>query len=166
MKEYTYNGYKIRKITPADNAAIATLVKYNLKEHGLDIPGTAYFDPCLVDLYSFYTGRDGCGYYVVTDETGKVLGGIGFDRVDFIPDGVELQKLYLDDSVKGKGLGRFLVNFIEDRMREAGLKRSYLETHSNLQAAIHMYEKLGYVRIERPTEVAHGTMDHFYIKEL
>ena len=166
MKEYTYNEYKIRKIRPEDNAAVAALVRYNLKQNKLDVPGTAYFDPCLADLCSFYERGPCCGYYVLVDETGKVVGGIGFDKTDHFPDGAELQKLYLDDSVKGNGLGSALVRFIEDRMREVGMKLSYLETHSNLQTAIHMYEKLGYVRIERPAAVAHGTMDHFYIKAL
>ena len=74
--------------------------------------------------------------------------------------------MYLNDSVKGNGLGYFLISFIEERMKEAGMKTSYLETHSNLQAAIHIYEKMGYIRIRRPDEVGHSTMDHFYYKEL
>ena len=52
------------------------------------------------------------------------------------------------------------------KMREAGYKVSYLETHDNLQAAIHIYEKKGYVEIERPKEVAHSTMNRFFRKEL
>ena len=51
-------------------------------------------------------------------------------------------------------------------MREAGYKWSYLETHSNLKAAIHIYEKCGYTEIERPKEVGHSTMDRFFRKRL
>jgi len=166
MTDQIYKGYKIRKMIPEDNADMAAIIRYNLKNHGLNIPGTAYFDPCLDDLCSFYEGRASCGYYVLTDESGRPVGGIGFDRISHIPHGAELQKMYLDDSAKGKGLSLFLINFIEEQMREAGIKISYLETHSNLQRAIHVYEKLGYVRIDRPAEVGHSTMDHFYIKEL
>ena len=166
MKDCTYNGYTIRKIIPQDNADVAAIIRYNLKKHNLDIPGTAYFDPYIEDLYSFYAGRDCCGYYVLIDENGRVVGGIGFDKIDTIPNGAELQKMYLDDSAKGKALSYILIQFIEERMREAGIKTSYLETHSNLQVAIHVYEKLKYIRIERPAEVEHSTMDHFYIKEL
>ena len=166
MENYIYNEYKIRRITPEDNADIAKIIRDNLKKHNLDIPGTAYFDSCIDNLCSFYEGRDGCGYYVLTDKNGQVVGGIGFDKISRILDGAELQKMYLDDMVKGKGLSYFLINFIEEKMREANVKRSYLETHSNLQTAIHVYEKLGYTRIERPADVGHNTMDHFYIKEL
>ncbi len=166
MKDYVYNGYKIRRILPKDNADIAKIIRYNLKSCGLDIPGTAYFDSCIDDLCSFYEGRESCGYFVLTDENDKAVGGIGFEKTDIIADSAELQKIYLDDSVKGKGLSYSLIGFIEDRMREAGLKKSYLETHTNLKVAIHVYERLGYVRIERPANVGHSTMDHFYLKEL
>ena len=162
----TYKGYKIRKMTPQDNADMAAIVRYNLKKHNLDIPGTAYFDSCLDDLCAFYEGRDCCGYYVLTDKKGKLVGGIGFDKISSIPNGAELQKMYLADAAKGKTLSYFLIGFIEDRMRQAGITTAYLETHSNLQIAIHVYEKCGYKRIDRPAEVGHSTMDRFYIKEL
>ena len=54
----------------------------------------------------------------------------------------------------------------ENWAREAGYKKLYLETHSNLKAAMGLYEKLGFRQIERPASVLHGTMDHFYLKEL
>jgi putative acetyltransferase len=74
--------------------------------------------------------------------------------------------MYLDDTAKGNGLGYFLIRFIENRMREAGIKTAYLETHSHLKVAIHVYERCGYTRIDRPAEVGHSTMDHFYKKDL
>ncbi|MBR2860363.1 MAG: GNAT family N-acetyltransferase [Clostridia bacterium] len=166
MVDNKFNGYKIREITPADNASVASIVRYNLKQRGLDIPGTAYFDSCLNDLWAFYSGRDCCGYYVLTDENGAVVGGIGFDKINGIENGAELQKMYLADSAKGKGLSYFLIGFIEEKMRENGIKTSYLETHTNLNIAIHVYEKCGYRRIERPADVGHSTMDHFFIKDL
>ena len=157
--------YKIREMTMADNEAVAVLVRSNLKKHGLDIPGTVYFDSCVDALYESYLGAKG-KYFVMTDEEGTVVGGIGFDEFPFFPSCAELQKLYLADSVKGYGLGYRLIEFIEQAMRKCGYKASYLETHENLQAAIHIYEKCGYVKIERPVQVSHGAMTHFYYKEL
>ena len=54
----------------------------------------------------------------------------------------------------------------ENWASEAGYKQLYLETHSNLRAAMKLYEKLGFRQIERPQTVLHGTMDHFYLKKL
>lgn len=42
----------------------------------------------------------------------------------------------------------------------------YLETHTNLEVARKLYERLDFAEIERPASVCHGTMDHFYLKKL
>ena len=157
--------FKYREMTESDNGVVAALVRDNLKRYKLDIPGTVYFDEGL-DTLSDYYGNDERRYYVIEDDNGQVIGGIGFARFELMEDTAELQKLYLKDSAKGSGLGYKLIEFIEDRMREAGYKVSYLETHDNLQAAIHIYEKMGYKEIERPKEVGHSTMNRFFRKEL
>ena len=59
-----------------------------------------------------------------------------------------------------------MIRFIEERARALGYRQMYLETHTNLQAAIHEYERSGYRQIPRPAAVVHTTMDRFYIKEL
>ncbi len=156
---------KYREMTATDNEAVAALIRDNLKQFGLDIPGTVYFDEGLDSLSDYY-GKEDRRYFVIEDDAGKVIGGIGFARFDAMKDTAELQKLYLADSAKGSGLGYELINLVEEKMREAGFKQSYLETHDNLQAAIHIYEKCGYREIERPEEVVHSTMNRFFVKEL
>lgn len=90
-----------------------------------------------------------------------MTGGIGIAEFEGISDCAEIQKLYLDDSIKGKGCGRKLMEAAGNLAKEAGYRQLYLETHSNLKAAIKLYEKSGYKQIERPKTVLHGTMDHF-----
>jgi len=155
------------EITAADDTQLAEIIRYNLKNHGLDVPGTVYFDKNLYHLSDFYReeGKKRF-YYILKDDDGTVLGGIGLAEFECFEDCTELQKLYLADSVKGAGLGYKLLSLIEDKARELGYKRAYLETHTNLEAAIHMYEKIGYKRIEKPEGVVHATMNRFYIKEL
>ena len=157
---------KLRKMTESDNAAVAALIRDNLKKHNLDIPGTVYYDDGLDHLSDYYNDRKR-RYYVLDDpETGALIGGIGFAGFDPMPETAELQKLYLDDAAKGAGIGYKLISYIEDRMREAGFKTSYLETHDNLQAAIHEYEKSGYREIPRPDFVKHSAMTRFFVKSL
>ena len=160
------HGYRIRAMLPGDNQIMATIVRSNLKANGLDIPGTVYFDSCVDDLYATYSQHDKQGYYVLVDTDDTAVGGIGFEVTEVFPDCAELQKLYLADTAKGRGLGYALIEFVEQRMREAGFSASYLETHHNLQVAIHLYEKSGYSEIERPASVVHGAMDRFYYKQL
>ena len=63
-------------------------------------------------------------------------------------------------------MGIGLMEQAQSLARSLGYRRMYLETHSNLQAAIRLYEKLGFQRIDRPAGVVHSTMDHFYLKAL
>ena len=156
---------QFREITEADNAAVAALVRNNLEQYKLNIPGTVYFDDALDHLNDYYDG-DGRKYFVIEGDDGQVIGGIGYDRFEPMKDTAELQKLYLTNSAKGSGLGYKMIDFIEDKMREAGYKASYLETHDNLMAAIHIYKKKGYKEIERPKEVVHSTMNRFFWKLL
>ena len=152
-----------RPINENDDAVMAEIIRRNLKKNKLDIPGTAYYDAGLDKLSEMYAAPD-CNYYVVCDDDGRVVGGIGYARLPFMKDTAELQKLYLDESVQGAGFAYTMVSFIEDKMREAGYKTSYLETHDNLQAAIHIYEKSGYRDIEKPKEIVHSAMTRFMKK--
>lgn len=156
---------KYREMTAADNDAVAELIRNNLEKYNLDIPGTVYFDKGLEHLSDYYGAVDR-RYFVIEDSQGKVIGGIGYAKLDFMKGTAELQKLYLDDSAKGSGLGYELISLVEDKMKEAGYKYSYLETHDNLQAALHIYEKSGYVEIEKPKEVVHSAMNRFFKKAL
>lgn len=146
------------------DAVIARIARANLKAHGLDIPRTVYFDEALDHLSDFYAPFNRT-YYVLLSE-GTVAGGIGLAEFSGFPGCCELQKLYLDDPFKGHGLGYEMIAFIERKAIELGYKQIYLETHTNLQAAIHIYEKSGYAQIEKPECVVHGAMNRFYIKRL
>lgn len=157
-------GIVYMPLTKEYDAALADLIRRSLKAHGLDIPGTAYFDPMLGNLsdYYDYPGRE---YYVLLNQ-GVLIGGIGFSEFEGFPSCCELQKLYLDDSAQGHAHGYDMIRFIEERARESGYKKIYLETHTNLEAAIHVYEKVGYKEIDRPESVVHSTMNRFYLKDL
>ena len=151
-------------IQPYHDAAMAAIVRAALKAHGLDIPGTAYFDASLDHLSAFYD-RPGRAYYVLLDDE-NVIGGVGVAEFDGLPGGCELQKLYLVPAFRGRGLGSDMIRFIEDRARELGYRQIYLETHTALSAALRAYERAGYRPIPRPASVIHTTMDRFYRKEL
>lgn len=156
-----------RKIEKGDDKKIAQIIRANLEKFHLDIPGTVYFDPELDRLSEFYNSAPGKRvYYIALGENGDVIGGVGAAEFAGIPDCAELQKLYLTDQAKGKGYGKELLSLAESWARSAGYRYLYLETHTNLATALKMYENSGYRQIEKPAAVVHGTMDHFYIKEL
>ncbi len=155
-----------REITKNDDAAIAAIIRSNLKARGLDIPGTAYFDDHLDHLSDYYLVDSDKRFYLIATENDEVIGGVGLAAFPHFPDCAELQKLYLTDRVKGRGLGYELMEKIEDKARELGYKRMYLETHTNLDIAIHLYEKCSYQSISQPDFVVHSTMNSFFTQEL
>ena len=166
MEKTVDSAYRIRPILPEDDARLAEIIRQNLEKKHLNIPGTAYFDPELAHLSRYYAALPEKRAYFVAECGGEVLGGAGYAECSAFEDCAELQKLYLSDSAKGKGLGRRLMETVEDRARQAGYRRLYLETHSILDAAIRLYERRGYRSIDRPPSVQHGTMDRFYLREL
>ena len=157
---------KCRRLTSAYDRELAILIRRSLKEHHLDIPGTVYYDAGLEHLSEFYGADAGKRDYFILSDKSEVFGGIGLAEFSPMESCAELQKLYLADCVKGFGLGYDMIRLVENRARELGYRRMYLETHTNLQAAIHIYERSGYRQIPRPAEVVHSTMNRFYLKEL
>lgn len=161
-EEITY-----RQVQPSDNPTLKFLVQNGLKSNGLAIPGTAYFDPNLDDLCGYYMGKPGKrNYFVAVNPEGRVVGGCGVDVFEGLEDCAELQKLYVAEDYHGRGIATRLVKMVEEEARKLGYGKIYIETHSNLQAALKLYEKEGYTLIDRPPFAVHETMDSFLIKEL
>jgi len=158
---------KLREITPEDNPELASIIRRNLEEYDLAVPGTVYYDPELDRLSEFYLADpENRRYWIMEDEEGSVVGGVGLARFEHMDDCAEMQKIYLTEKVKGRGLGKLLVQKIEKTAEEMGFKRLYLETHTNLWIAVKMYEECGYRYIDKPAQVRHSTMNRFMIKEL
>lgn len=159
--------YRIRPITPADNAPLAAIIRASLREHGLALPGTAYFDPELDHLSAFYDADARRAYFIAADGMGHVAGGCGIAEFSGAADTVELQKLYVAPEAQGHGLGHRLIAEAEHFARTAGYERLYLETHHNLQTAVHLYRALDWQSLDAPLPCSlHSTMDIFMSKEL
>ena len=59
----------------------------------------------------------------------------------------EIKRMYVDPLVRGRGIGRALVEALERETRLAGAIRVVLETGTRLPRAIKLYESMGYARI-------------------
>ena len=75
-------------------------------------------------------------------------------------DGREAARLrffILDDSLRGRGLGRRLVAKAMCFCRERGYRRVYLTTLAGLDAAQRLYEEQGFSLISESTQAFHGS---------
>ena len=146
----------LRKIEAEDNAAMALILRESLKEFGLDIPGTAYYDESTDHLYESF--RKDKSVYFVALEDDVLIGGVGLYPSDGLPDDtVELVKMYLAAPHRGKGLGKMLMKKCIAMAEEMGYKNIYLESMDKLSAAVSAYEKLGFKHLEGPV----GNTGHY-----
>jgi putative acetyltransferase len=149
--------FKIRHIQPADNKALAVIIRDTLTEFGANHPGTVYYDPTTDSLYEFFK-RTGSVYFVVEALDGKIVGGGGIYPTDGLPaDTCELVKMYLKPGVRGSGLGRTIVEKCLQAARDAGFSKIYLETMPELGLALKLYEKFGFTYLDAPM----GNSGHF-----
>lgn len=139
----------IRPIQPADNQALAHLIRSVFREFGIDRPGTVYTDPTTDALYEmFQTPRSG---YWVAEQDGKILGGAGIFPTAELPEGyAELVKLYIWPEERGQGLGKQLLVKCFETANQMGFTHLYLESLPELARAVHLYERLGFTRLSKP----------------
>ena len=77
---------------------------------------------------------------------GKPVAGGGVKRDD---DGVaEIKRMYVAPAARRQGLGRRLLEALEDKARELGYARIRLDTGTRQPHAQAMYERAGYHPIE------------------
>jgi GNAT superfamily N-acetyltransferase len=62
----------------------------------------------------------------------------------------ELAKMAVAPSHQGRGVGARLARVAIDFARAAGATTMFLETNSGLPAALHLYERLGFLRMAPP----------------
>ncbi|HEB52176.1 MAG TPA: GNAT family N-acetyltransferase [bacterium] len=158
----------LRPIRPADDAAVADVIRDVMTEHGCTSAGFALHDPEVSAMSAGYRGDD-ARYYVV-EHAGRVLGGAGFARLagTSAADGTcELRKMYFRPEARGHGLARRLLALLLDDMRTAGYRRCYLETTSWMARAQHLYRRAGFVEQASPEgATGHHGCDRFFAREL
>lgn len=156
----------IRTIEPADNPALATIIRSTLAEFGANHPGTVYFDSTTDALFQLFQ-TPGSIYFVATRDQ-QLLGGAGIFPSDGLPAGTcELVKMYLLPEARGLGLGKQLIDKALEFARESGYRQVYLETMPELGKAVSVYEKFGFRYLDAPMgNTGHFGCDIWMLKEL
>jgi len=159
------NDIIIRKIELRDNAALASIVRSSLAEFGANKPGTVFFDDTTDHLYELFQ-QPGSTYFVA--EQDGVLGGAGIFPSEGLPDGnCELVKMYLRAEVRGKGLGKLLINKCLEFAKGIGYQQVYIETMPELRKAVSIYEKFGFEYLSGPLgNTGHFGCDVWMLKKL
>lgn len=156
----------IREIRAEDDEAVASIIRAVMPDFGADGPGFAIHDAEVGHMSAAYASP-GARYFVV-ELDGRVLGGGGVAALAG-GDGetCELRKMYFLPELRGRGVGRALIERCLETARELGYRRCYLETLTGMDAAQRLYEKVGFRRIPcAKGATGHHGCDRFYEREL
>ena len=160
------DAIKIRTIEKKDNEFIASIIREVLVEMGVPKVGTAYEDESLDKMFETYNQPKSV-YYVV-EENGVILGGGGIAPLENTDENIcELQKMYFLPNLRGKGIGKKVIQQCLDFAKASKYSKCYLETMPYMKAARALYEKVGFSNLEQPVgDTGHYSCQAWMIKEL
>jgi putative acetyltransferase len=160
MVSVHYRDFLIRDWQPDDRQSAAALIDSVLAEYGLGSePNGADRDVLQVEQAYWATG----GAFWVVERQGQLVGTAGYYPVSRGTNAVEIRKMYLCPDARGQGLGRFLLQTLEQTIATKGFTQIWIETASVLQPAIALYENSGY---QPSTGVETARCDRIYVKQL
>ena len=156
----------IRKIQKSDNKHLSTLIKAIFDEYDAPKEGTVYSDPTTNDLYQLFKNPKSALW--VVEENGEVLGCCGIYPTDGLPIGcAELVKFYLMPKARGRKIGTRLMEQCIQFAIKLGYSQLYIESLSQFDNAVKMYQKLGFKTLEKPLgETVHTSCNIWMIKNL
>ena len=156
----------IRELKKTDNSELAALLRKILIEMGVPKKGTAFEDPEIDSLYETYnTARS---KYFIVEEDNIIKGGAGISQLKNEAFEIcELQKMYVDPSMRGKGIGSIMIEKCLQFAKENKFKLCYIETMPNMLDAQKLYLKYGFEYINSPMgNTGHTACPIWLIKSL
>lgn len=153
-------------IKPEYDRDICEIIKEVGKEYGAVGDGFGPSDAEVAEMSKHYCDPSASLYMVAIIE-GSIVGGCGIAGFNGSRDICELRKLFLLRESRGLGVGKALVSECLEYARQKGYKTCYLDTLSSMKSAIALYEKFGFVHLERPLEgTIHNGCDVWMLKKL
>lgn len=163
--------YHIHPIQKQDDAIICDIIKSVGAEFGAVGEGFGPSDPEVLCMSEHYHDGNKSQYLVATI-AGQIVGGCGIAPFDVqnSNDGhqtCELKKLFLLPESRGLGVGRELTSQCLAYAQTQGFHQCYLDTLTNMTAAIALYEKLGFKHLDQPLPgTEHNGCDVWMLKQL
>ena len=139
----------IREVKKTDNLELSILLKKILIEMGVPKKGTAFEDPEIDSIYQTYESPR--SKYFIVEEDGIIKGGAGISQLKNEAFEIcELQKMYFDISMRGKGIGSIMIEKCLEFAKKSKFTLCYIETMPNMLDAQKLYLKYGFEYIDSP----------------
>lgn len=158
--------FKIQVIQSVHDSEVCDIIKKVGAEYGAIGEGFGPSDSEVNAMSKHYNDKSSSCYFVALVD-GKIVGGSGLAAFNGNNEVCELRKLFLTPESRGLGLGRKLTENCLDYARNKGYQSCYLDTLTRMKSAISLYEKLGFMQLEKPLEgTIHNSCDVWMLKEL
>jgi putative acetyltransferase len=149
---------RIRDYVPGDHSSVVRLVVDVLAEFGFSSQ-VGGIERDLQEIGDRYAGAD-AGFWVA-ERDDEIAGTVAVRRKD--SGTCELKRLYVHPAQRGTGLGQRLYAHAETFARDAGYERIWLDSSRRFTKAHRLYERNGFVLLER---LENDWEDNVYEKRL
>lgn len=156
----TFGNFQIRDWQPGDRAAAAAVIRTVLAEYGLPWEPEGA-DRDVLAIEDHYQGTGGEFWVVLQGD--RLVGTGAYYPIPRGDRAIEIRKMYLLPTARGQGLGRWLLQQLEQAAADRGFQTAWLETVTVLREAVRLYETSGYQAAE---DVETPRCDRAYCKPL
>ncbi len=166
MSKITFYDPVIRPITKPDNPSVAAIIRQVMTEYETVGPGYSINDPEVDHMFEAYDPANSAFFVVEVNGQVQGCGGIG-PLVGAPPSVCELKKMYFLPGLRGRGLGKQLLNRCLNAARALGYWQCYLETVVRMQEANRLYQKMGFRLLDQPLgNTGHNACEAYYLLDL
>jgi putative acetyltransferase len=155
-----YRDFLIRDWHERDRASAAEVIRFVLTEYGLPWE-PAGADRDVLEAEDFYLATG--GEFWVIEHHNQLVGTGAYYPVKRGEKAVEIRKMYLLPAMRKIGLGKYLLQQMEQAIRARGFQQIWIETASVLIEAVKLYESSGY---QAASGVETARCDRVYVKFL
>jgi len=156
----------INKIEKSDNPLVAKMIRDVFIEHNAPKVGTVYADKTTDDLFSLFHTANSVFYIAKIGEIVAGCCGI-FPTEGLEEDCTELVKFYIPQEYRGIGIGKELMQKCIIFAKEKGYKKIYLESLPEFNKAVSIYEKQGFIHLNKPLgKTGHTSCNIWMIKQI
>ena len=158
MQKIQNSGYFLRPIEARDDAAVRQIIETVMPQFGAGGAGFAIHDVEVKAMFNAYQVPRAC--YFVVEQNGVVTGGAGIAALEGTGAETkvcELRKMYFLPELRSLGAGSALMQTCLDAARRFNYSQVYLETLNGMDAAVKLYERPGFERLNAPM----GATGHF-----
>lgn len=147
-KEIKYTDISIRTEIKSGDAGYITFLHGSIykEEYNYTTAFEAYVAQSFFDFLLHYNPQKDRLW--CAEHNGRIIGCIGIVGHE---EKAQLRWYLIDPLYRGMGLGKRLLNYALEFAKERGYKSIYLDTTSDLEKAIGLYKKAGFVKVsEKP----------------